>query len=280
MCPFPVGYVYLSSNNTSPATTYGGTWSPLNESRYLRLAGAWGTGGSNTISVDQMPKHTHSFNDTTNNRIITSIVAGTTSVAFAGGGTGYAPSGAVYDAKIVSTGGGQHSIQATEMCTLGTEQPSPKEGGKLCVTFKTFGSKLALLTKRFVRFQLGTSIYQQIVQVQQALMEGAGHLSQTVNSCGQQVLGTLQAVSQHINSLLTKCLHTVTQLHGLGTRVLKTLVAINGQLLYNPRGRMDAKKTRLMALITRVETKLTITSLRTGLATHGIEPLKVGVAYA
>ena len=106
MCPFPVGYVYLSSNNTSPATTYGGTWSPLNESRYLRLAGAWGTGGSNTISVDQMPKHTHSFNDTTNNRTITSIVAGTTSVAFAGGGTGYAPSGAVYDAKIASTGGG------------------------------------------------------------------------------------------------------------------------------------------------------------------------------
>ena len=61
MCPFPVGYVYLSSNNTSPASTYGGNWSTLNESRYLRLAGAWGTGGSNTISVDQMPSHTHSM---------------------------------------------------------------------------------------------------------------------------------------------------------------------------------------------------------------------------
>ena len=61
MCPFPVGYIYLSSNNTSPATTYGGTWSSLNESRYLRLAGAWGTGGSNTISIDQMPSHTHSL---------------------------------------------------------------------------------------------------------------------------------------------------------------------------------------------------------------------------
>ena len=60
MCPFPVGYVYLSSNSTSPASTYG-NWSSLNESRYLRLAGAWGTGGSNTISVDQMPSHTHSF---------------------------------------------------------------------------------------------------------------------------------------------------------------------------------------------------------------------------
>ena len=61
MCPFPVGYVYLSSNNTSPASTYGGNWSALNESRYLRLAGAWSTGGSNTISVDQMPSHTHSM---------------------------------------------------------------------------------------------------------------------------------------------------------------------------------------------------------------------------
>ena len=56
---YPVRIFYLSSNNTSPATTYGGTWSPLNESRYLRLAGAWGTGGSNTISVDQMPSHRH-----------------------------------------------------------------------------------------------------------------------------------------------------------------------------------------------------------------------------
>lgn len=62
MCPFPVGFVYCSTNNTSPATTYGGTWTALTNGRYLRATGAWGSGGSNYISVDQMPSHTHKFN--------------------------------------------------------------------------------------------------------------------------------------------------------------------------------------------------------------------------
>lgn len=60
-CPFPVGFVYLSSNNTSPASTYGGTWSAINENRYLRTGGAWNTGGSDTISYDQMPVHDHYY---------------------------------------------------------------------------------------------------------------------------------------------------------------------------------------------------------------------------
>jgi len=59
ICPFPVGYVYMSSNNTSPANIYGGTWSPISGGRYMRAAGAWGNGGSNTITVDQMPAHSH-----------------------------------------------------------------------------------------------------------------------------------------------------------------------------------------------------------------------------
>ena len=104
MCPFPVGYVYLSSNNTSPATTYGGTWSPLNESRYLRLAGAWGTGGSNTISVDQMPKHTHSLEA----RLASNVYPG--GKVFQGSETdaNWFPSTAI---RTVATGGGayQHS---------------------------------------------------------------------------------------------------------------------------------------------------------------------------
>lgn len=139
---------------------------------------------------------------------------------------------------------------------------------------------MEIIGRQFVLFQLGTSICQRIAQVQQELTGVHGRLSQIASSCGQAVRGIQQAVSQHINSLLTRCLHTVTELHGLGTRVPKMLVEINGQLLYNPRGRTDAKKTRLMALITRAETKHTITCLRTGLVTHGIEPLKVGVAYA
>lgn len=59
ICPFPVGFICLSQNSTSPASTYGGTWSALNEDRFLRLSNAWTTGGSKKISIDQMPSHTH-----------------------------------------------------------------------------------------------------------------------------------------------------------------------------------------------------------------------------
>ena len=59
ICPFPVGYVYMSSNSTSPADIYGGTWSAISGGRYMRAAGAWDNGGSNYISIDQLPSHTH-----------------------------------------------------------------------------------------------------------------------------------------------------------------------------------------------------------------------------
>lgn len=60
ICPFPVGYVYMSTNSTSPASTYGGTWTSLTGGYYLRAAGAWGSGGSNTITVQNLPAHNHS----------------------------------------------------------------------------------------------------------------------------------------------------------------------------------------------------------------------------
>lgn len=59
ICPFPVGYVYMSSNSTSPADIYGGTWSAISGGKYMRAASAWGNGGSNTISTSQMPAHSH-----------------------------------------------------------------------------------------------------------------------------------------------------------------------------------------------------------------------------
>ena len=52
ICPFPVGYIYMSSNSTSPANIYGGTWSALSDSRFLRPSGSWNsTGGSSTSST-------------------------------------------------------------------------------------------------------------------------------------------------------------------------------------------------------------------------------------
>lgn len=47
VCPFPIGYIYMSTNSTSPASTYGGTWSALTDSRFLRPSDSWNSiGGS------------------------------------------------------------------------------------------------------------------------------------------------------------------------------------------------------------------------------------------
>ena len=64
ICPFPVGYVYLSSVNTSPASIYGGTWTQITGEWYLRAATNFSRGGSNYISVNQMPAHTHKLHRT------------------------------------------------------------------------------------------------------------------------------------------------------------------------------------------------------------------------
>lgn len=52
ICPFPVGFVYMSTSKTSPATTYGGQWSGLTDSRFPRFVattvGALAKGGSST----------------------------------------------------------------------------------------------------------------------------------------------------------------------------------------------------------------------------------------
>ena len=60
VCPFPIGYIYLSTSSTSPATLYGGTWTALTDSKFLRPSGSWNTtGGSQKITIDQMPAHGH-----------------------------------------------------------------------------------------------------------------------------------------------------------------------------------------------------------------------------
>lgn len=64
ICPFPIGYIYMSTNSTSPASTYGGTWSPLTDSRFLRPSGSWNAQGgesTHTLTVDEMPSHRHSM---------------------------------------------------------------------------------------------------------------------------------------------------------------------------------------------------------------------------
>ena len=61
---FPIGYVYLSTDSTSPAAIFGGTWEQL-QGRFLLGAGdaypAGSTGGEavHTLTVEEMPSHSH-----------------------------------------------------------------------------------------------------------------------------------------------------------------------------------------------------------------------------
>lgn len=59
---YPVGSVYFASNNTSPATRFGGTWAAISNSKYLRLVNSYTTGGQsdNKIPTASLPSHTHS----------------------------------------------------------------------------------------------------------------------------------------------------------------------------------------------------------------------------
>lgn len=59
---YPVGSVYFASNNTSPATRFGGTWAAISNSKYLRLVNSYTSGGQsdNKIPTASLPSHTHS----------------------------------------------------------------------------------------------------------------------------------------------------------------------------------------------------------------------------
>jgi len=71
--PYPVGSIYLSVNNTNPATLFGGTWEQL-KNQFLLAAddatnGAHGgdTGGEkeHTLSINEMPIHKHDVDSAT-----------------------------------------------------------------------------------------------------------------------------------------------------------------------------------------------------------------------
>jgi hypothetical protein len=58
---YPIGALYISATSTSPASLLGGTWSSVTGGKYLRANASFDNGGSNTISIDQMPSHNHGW---------------------------------------------------------------------------------------------------------------------------------------------------------------------------------------------------------------------------
>lgn len=113
LCPFPIGFIYLSQNSTSPATTFGGTWAALNEDRFLRPSNAWTTGGSKKISIKQMPSHQHP-------RQVTTWASGLGGLGLAcsNDNSNYLSNTAM-DSEGESVGGGQITGPNTAIATAG-----------------------------------------------------------------------------------------------------------------------------------------------------------------
>lgn len=63
---YPVGAVYISVNSTSPASLFGGTWESIG-GRFLLgadstyTAGSTGGEATHTLTVNEMPSHTHAI---------------------------------------------------------------------------------------------------------------------------------------------------------------------------------------------------------------------------
>ena len=61
---YPIGSIYLSVNNTSPASLFGGTWEKIQD-RFLLASGSsyslGATGGekTHTLTISEMPSHNH-----------------------------------------------------------------------------------------------------------------------------------------------------------------------------------------------------------------------------
>lgn len=65
---YPVGAIYLSVNDTDPATLFGGTWERIG-GRFLLgaddtyTAGSTGGEAAHTLTIDEMPKHNHGLDN-------------------------------------------------------------------------------------------------------------------------------------------------------------------------------------------------------------------------
>lgn len=64
---YPVGSIYLSVNSTSPATLFGGTWTQIKDTFLLGAGDDYtlgDTGGeaTHTLTVNEMPSHSHTIN--------------------------------------------------------------------------------------------------------------------------------------------------------------------------------------------------------------------------
>ena len=118
---YPVGSVYLSITPTSPASIVGGTWSKKENgclacADTVNWAEAGQNGGSEIITEEQMPSHTHLILGW--NIGSTPAMPSTTPYNW----IGYADSSWTSQPNMMtSAGGGRHINRSTSLSTFGSE---------------------------------------------------------------------------------------------------------------------------------------------------------------
>lgn len=134
---YPVGAIYLSTVNTSPATLFGfGTWTQITDT-FLMAAGttyaAASTGGaaSVTLTEAQLPSHTHTFSATTDTQgththsIGRDKTGATGSIEYINHSTGTSGAGQIYSGQLTSDGAHTHNVSGTTAATgSGTAVPT------------------------------------------------------------------------------------------------------------------------------------------------------------
>ena len=66
---YPIGSIYLSVNNINPKTLFGGEWEQIQDV-FLLASGKYSSSGSvggnenHTLTINEMPSHTHGLTDT------------------------------------------------------------------------------------------------------------------------------------------------------------------------------------------------------------------------
>lgn len=56
---YPVGAIFASTSSTSPSSMFGGTWSQITGDTCLMAGTSVGNVGSKTITINNMPAHSH-----------------------------------------------------------------------------------------------------------------------------------------------------------------------------------------------------------------------------
>ena len=108
---YPIGSVYISTTNTDPSIFIGGTWTQI-EDTFLLACGSTYTAGdiggeaTHTLTVAEMPSHSHSYYFDRNSSINWGIGLSGGSAETDRSAVASGPQGRAYTLNIRSNGGG------------------------------------------------------------------------------------------------------------------------------------------------------------------------------